>query len=95
MGRFDEGKSVVNDKPIQVSEQTLPATLAAGVRYLVATGVAALVSSDIIPAESAEGIIGIGIAIATVAYGLWKTNRAKKQLIVTAEAAPNSIAVVK
>lgn len=85
----------MNDTPIKVSDQSLPTTIAAGVRYLVATGVAALVSSGVIPAESAEGIIGIGIAIATVAYGLWRTNRAKKQLIVTAEAAPNSIAVVK
>lgn len=85
----------MTDKPIEVSDSSLPATIAAGVRYIVAMGVTALVSSGVIPAEQAEGIIGIGIAIATVAYGLWKTNRTKKQLVVTAEAAPNSVAVVK
>jgi hypothetical protein len=44
--------------------------------------------------ESVEGIITIGIMLATVVCRIWRT-RQTKALVVAAEAAPNSIARVK
>ena len=83
------------DKPIVVSGAVLPSTLAAALRYIVALALPFLIERGILPAESTEGVIAIVITIATVAYGLWKTHQRKAQLVTVAEAAPNSVAVVK
>jgi len=83
------------DKPIEISGMTLPATLAALLRYLLATVGSFAVGRGWIPAESVEGIITMIIVIATVAFGLWKTRQKQAQLITAGEHAPNSVAVVK
>lgn len=83
------------DEPIVVNGMVLPATLAAALRYGIALLLPYLVSKGVIPEGSTESILTYALVIATVAYGLWKTYKAKAQLVVTAEAAPNSVAVVK
>lgn len=83
------------DQPIVVNGMVLPAMLAAAVRYAIALILPLLVAKGYIPEESTEGIITWVLVAATVAYGLWKTYRAKAQLVVTAEASPNTVAIVK
>ena len=87
--------SIDADKPIIVNGAVLPSTLAAAVRYGVALLLPMLVQRGILPAESTEGVLAIVMTAATVAYGLWKTHQRKTQLVVAAEAAPNSVAIVK
>jgi hypothetical protein len=83
------------NQPIEVNGMVLPAMLAAAVRYAIALALPWLVSKGYITEESTEGFLTYGLVAATVAYGLWKTYKAKAQLVVTAEAAPNSVAIVK
>lgn len=80
---------------IELNGTVLPAAIAAALRYLVALVLPWLVSKGYIEEGSTEGVITYVIVAATVAYGLWKTYRAREQLVITAEAAPNDVAVVK
>jgi hypothetical protein len=82
------------NKPIEVSGTTLPTVLATVLRYLVTTFGAFAVGRGWVEAENVEGIVTILVTVATAAYGIWKTRKAKNELIVTAEAAPNSVARV-
>lgn len=90
-----KNKFLETDEPIVVNGMVLPAMLAAAVRYAVALLLPWLVSKGYIAEGSTEGVLTWALVGATVAYGLWKTYRAKAQLVVTAEAAPNDVAVVK
>lgn len=83
------------EKPIEVNEMVLPTTLAAALRYGVAILGTMAVSKGWVDADNVDGIATLLITATTVSYGLWKTHRRKKQLVVVAEAAPNSVAVVK
>lgn len=80
--------------PIEVSGTTLPTALAAALRYLITILGTYAIGKGWVDAENIEGIATLIVTIATVAYGLYRTRTAKKQLIITAEAAPNSVATV-
>jgi hypothetical protein len=80
--------------PIVVGEHALPTTLAAAFRYAISILGTFLVARGIIPVEHIEGVITLILTAATVGYGLYKTHQNRKKLIVTADAAPNSVAVV-
>lgn len=81
--------------PIVVNGTTLPTVLAAGLRYLIATGGTFAVAKGWVDAESLPGIATVIVTIATVAYGLWRTHTKQAELITTAEAAPDRVAQVK
>lgn len=81
--------------PIVVNGTTLPTVLAAALRYLIATLGTFAVAKGWVDAENIEGIATIGLTIATVAYGLWRTRTKQAELITTAEAAPDRVAQVK
>ena len=85
----------VTTPPIQVSNDVLPTALAAALRYAIALICSWLVSSGKVEAGSVEQIGAVLLGIATIGYGLWKTYTNKAKLVVTADAAPNSVAVVK
>lgn len=86
---------ISSDEPIVVGGYVLPTALAVGLRLLIITVLPFLVSKGIIPEGSTESVVTYGIVIATVAYGFWKTIKTKKDQIVIAEAAPNSVSIVK
>lgn len=83
------------DKTIEVSGTVLPATIAAGLRVILIVAMPLLVEKGIIPEGSTESAVAYVIAAATFAYGIYRTFTNKQKLIATAEAAPNSVAVVK
>lgn len=83
------------DEPTVVNESALPAPIAAAVRYAITLGLGWLVERDILPADSTEGILALGLMAATVLYGLVKTYRTKKTLVAAAKAAPNDQFIVK
>lgn len=82
-------------EPIVVNGMVLPTMLAVVLRQCILLVLPVLVAKGIIPEGSTEGVVTYALVIATVLYGLWKSYRTKKDLVVTAEAAPNDIAVVK
>jgi hypothetical protein len=81
--------------PIVVNGQSLPAVLAAALRYLIATGGTFAVARGWVDPENIEGIATMLITVATVAYGLYRTRKKQQQLVVAADAAPNSVARVE
>ncbi len=83
-----------NEGPVEISESTLPAPVAAAVRYALSFLIAFLVERDILPAGSVEGIIALGVMAATVGYGIFKSYSTKKTLVAAATAAPNDQFVV-
>lgn len=82
------------DQPIIVSGMTLPTVAAAALRYLIVTGGTFAVAKGWVDADNIEGIGTLVVTVATVLYGLWRTRETKSQLITTAEASPNYVAVV-
>jgi len=85
----------MEDKPILVNGSSLPALASAAVRYVVVTGGTWAVAKGWVEADQLEGIATVAVTVATAAYGLWRTRRTKQQLIITAEAAPNRVAIVQ
>ena len=85
----------VEEAPIEVNGYVLPTTLAVILRYAIALVLPYLVAKGYIAEGSTEGVATYALVIATVGYGDWKTVKVKKDLVVTAEAAPNDVAVVK
>lgn len=80
--------------PIVVSDNPLPATLAAFLRYAVGLAGSFAVGRGYVDAESLPGITTIVVTVATVAYGIFRTHQNRKNLIKAADAAPNSVAKV-
>jgi hypothetical protein len=78
---------------IEVDPNTVPH--AAALRYLIAMGGTFAVARGWVDAENVDGIVTAAVTIGTVLYGLWRTHRAKRDLVVAADAAPNSVALVK
>lgn len=79
--------------PIQVDSNTMP--LAAAARYLVTILGTFAVARGWVDADNVDGIITALVTLGTVGYGLWQTHQRKVQLVATASAAPDSVAVVK
>lgn len=84
-----------NNAPIVVNGQTLPGTLAAALRYLIAMVGTFAVARGWVDTAAVDGISTVIVTIATVVYGLWKTRNTREKLVTAAEAAPNSVAIVK
>lgn len=82
-------------QPILVNGETLPAALAAGLRYLIAMLGTYAVGRGWVQPENVEGIATVLLTAATVAYGVWRTRQKQAQLVVAAEAAPNTVARVQ
>lgn len=78
--------------PIEVSSNTTP--FAAAARYLIVTLGAFAVGRGWVKAEELPGIATTLVTVGTVIYGLWRTHKTKQSLVVTADAAPNSVAKV-
>ncbi len=82
------------DKPIELTDSTLPPTLTAALRYTISLTGTYLVAKGYVDAANVEGILTVIVTVVTVAYGIYRTRENRAKLIVTAAAAPNSVAVV-
>jgi hypothetical protein len=82
------------DTPIVVGGTVLPTALAAALRYLITMIGTFAIAKGWVKSENIDGILTVGLTLATVGYGLWKTYSNRSKLITTAEAAPNSVAIV-
>jgi hypothetical protein len=78
--------------PIEVSSNTLP--IASAIRYLIVTVGSFAVGRGWVAADQLPGIATAIVTIGTAAFGLYQNFRTKQKLVVTAEAAPNSVAKV-
>lgn len=83
------------DTPIVVNGTVLPAALAAALRYLITMIGTFAVAKGWVKAENLDGILTVIVTLATVGYGLYQTYRRKADLVTTAEAAPNTVAIVQ
>jgi len=81
--------------PIEVTGTPVPTAVLALARYVLVIAVTFAVGQGWLDAESTEGVIALGIALFTLGYGIYRTWENKRRLIVAADAAPNSVAVVK
>lgn len=82
------------DEPIEVGGMVLPTALAAALRYLITIIGTFAIGRGWVKAEELPGLATMAVTLATVGYGLWKTYSNRSKLVVTAEAAPNDVAVV-
>jgi hypothetical protein len=82
------------DTPIVVGGMALPTALASALRYLITMLGTFAVAKGWVKAENLDGILTVAITLATVGYGLYKSYTNRTKLITTAEAAPNSVAIV-
>ena len=85
----------MTEQPIVVNHAALPTALGAALRYILGILGPFAVAQGWVDAENIDGIVTLLMSAAVVAYGLYKTYKQKKQLVVTANAAPDSVAVVK
>lgn len=83
------------NSPISVGNEVLPTVLASGLRYFIMMGGAYAVGQGWVTPESLPGIATVLITMVTFAYGLWRVEQRKSQLITTAAYAPNEVAVVR
>lgn len=84
-----------NDAPLEVSDGTLFGQIATLLRYLVTTVGGYALGRGWIDGQLLQVITGIVTVALPTAYGIWKTYTTKKSLIITANAAPDSVAIVK
>jgi hypothetical protein len=82
------------DTPIVVTDTVLPTVLATALRQIVIAVAMFAVGKGWIDARDVEGIATLAAALAAVFWGLNQSLKRKSQLITTAEAAPNSVAIV-
>lgn len=106
INRLKEGTDMTESTPIVVNPSSVQAMIITGLRYFatVVGGVTAVLglvgkrdlSGLIAYVQSADGLALIGaiVAIGGSAYGVFKTYSNKQKLVTTADAAPNSVAVV-
>lgn len=83
------------ETPIIVSPSALNGMLATFARDLLKVLGAGLVTKGVITASLLDQGIGILIAAAPIAYSQFKTLWNHRKLVITAEAAPASVAVVR
>ena len=81
--------------PIEVTNETTTTTLASALRTLLVAIGSFAVGRGWVEAENVEGIVTLAVTLGTAGYGVFKAYTRKRQLIVTADAAPNTVAVVK
>lgn len=81
--------------PIQVGPSAIPDTLKAFLRQALLALGAYAAGKGWVSAENVEGLVTFGVGLVALLWGLYSTFKRKSQLVVTAEAAPNSIAQVK
>lgn len=80
--------------PIEVTDNTLEGQIATFARYLLTAVGSFALGKGWIDNEALQVITGIVTVAAPMAYGIYKTWTNKTRLIITAEAAPNDVAVV-
>jgi hypothetical protein len=80
---------------IIVSSTPLPTAVASAIRTFIGLAGSYLVGAGYVQADKLDGLITIAVTGITIAYGLYKSYENRRKLIVTAEAAPDSVAVVK
>lgn len=83
------------NEPIIVNGSIVPAALFTLLRQLVLTASGYLLGKGALDGEVAEAAAWLLIFAGTLAYGQFKGWLERRQLIAVAEAAPDSVAVVK
>jgi hypothetical protein len=79
---------------ITVSSTPLPTAIASALRTVVGLVGSYLVGAGYVQADKLDGLVTITVTGATIAYGLYRAYENRRKLIVTAEAAPDSVATV-
>lgn len=94
------------ERPIEVNPSTLPAQLASAMRVVTVLVGGATAVIGFLSARDLLGLIqylrsdeflpvaGAASAAAAFLYGQWKLRHERKKLVVSADAAPNSVAKV-
>jgi hypothetical protein len=80
--------------PVIVNPNALPDIAATAVRYLAALLSGWLIRKGIIADADSALILGLMLALATTAWGLYRTWANKAKLVTVASAAPNHVAIV-
>lgn len=80
--------------PITVTDNTLEGQITTLARYLLTAVGSFALGKGWIDGEALQMLTGLVTIAAPAAWGIWKTYTSKKQRIVLAEAAPNSVATV-
>ena len=81
--------------PMTVQADPIVEQLGTAGRYLLTIIGGYAIANGWLDAGAVEFITAIALTIAPLAYGVWRTWRERRRLVVAANAAPDSIAVVK
>lgn len=85
----------ISNPPIVVSDSALPATIAAALRYVLGLAGSFAVGKGWVAEGDVPSIVAAVSGVIAIAYGLYKTFHTRRNLIIAAEAAPDSVAQVK
>lgn len=81
--------------PIIIDPSSVVGQLGALARYLVTAGGAFALGRGWIDGDALAFLTGLLTVAVPTAYGVWKIYHNKQKLVAVADAAPNSVAVVK
>ena len=85
----------MGDEPIHVGASALPQNLMALLRDALLAATAWGIGKGYIDQVTGTQIVGVGLAIATIAWRQFVTYRVHQKLVTTANASPNTVAIVK
>jgi len=85
----------VNDEPIIIDPNSVPAQLAALLRYMLTALGSYAIGKGWIDGELLNVLTGLATVAAPAIWGMWRTWQTRKTMVTVGEAAPNSVAVVK
>jgi hypothetical protein len=82
-------------EPIIVNPSSTAGQAGTAARYLLTAAGAWAIGKGYITDQTLQAITTLVTIIAPAAYGMWRTYHSKRQLVVAADAAPNSVARVQ
>lgn len=84
------------NEQIVVDPNTIPSSISTLLRYALTALGTLMLTNNILPVGTdVETFVGIVLMVVSTGYGIYKTITNKRKLVVTANAAPDSVAVVK
>lgn len=80
-------------EPIMVDTGSIPAGVGAALRYAVSIGLTFAAGKGWISSDDIPNILAAVVAVLVAVYGVVKTTQRQSDLIVSAKAAPDSVAI--
>jgi hypothetical protein len=85
----------IDTNPIIIDPSSTVGQIGALLRYVLTAAGSFALGKGWISNDALQFLTGLLTVVAPTAYGIWKTWHSKQKLVAVADAAPNSVAVIK